>query len=361
MINNQFIWKHHLKHLNKKSINKLSILSILIKFMWKVNIEDLRRIYLIIVMSQFIYCVSIWYVFNEEHDFKQKKIVALIFMKNIQTRTTQIIAEIFKSIVNATLNIEFYLSSIRQKLNMIIFDALLRLIINSTYLFIKNLRVLFNRFFAFNQTQHQRMFYVQLSFLQKLKIWSVAVFNKNLDRFELRVFFFVISWWKLSIIIIVNSAKITIITHDQIMKKCNHLIIFTNDINIDNQVEASAMTIIFSTSNMTSIMMNKKQIYLKSITEITIYFEEIVKLDFALNVANNHSKDRSIVIFMYCQIVIRVIQCFKKQSNQYLQQTFVRRIEQCDKKNFIHWILAHVEIFDNDIKSINDRTHSSIA
>jgi hypothetical protein len=138
----------------------------------------------------------------------------VIFIKNIQTRTIQIIAEIFKSIVDAILNIEFYLFSIRQQLNMIIYDALLRLIISSTYLFIKNLRMLFNRFLALNQTQHQRMLYAQLSSLQKLKIKYVVVFNKNLDRFELKIFFFVIFWWKFSIIIIVNSSKIVIIIHD---------------------------------------------------------------------------------------------------------------------------------------------------
>jgi hypothetical protein len=32
MMNNQLIWKHHLKHLKEKSINKLSILTILIEF-----------------------------------------------------------------------------------------------------------------------------------------------------------------------------------------------------------------------------------------------------------------------------------------------------------------------------------------
>jgi hexokinase len=77
------------------------------------NIEDLRRIYLIIVLSQFIYCVSIEYVLNKEHDFKQKKNVALIFMKDMQIRTTQIIAEVFRNIVDAIRNIEFYLLSIR--------------------------------------------------------------------------------------------------------------------------------------------------------------------------------------------------------------------------------------------------------
>jgi hypothetical protein len=160
---------------------------------------------------------------------------------------------------------------------MIIYDALLRLIISSTYSFIKNFRVLFNRFLILNQTQHQRMLYAQLSLLQKLKIKYAAVFNKDLDKFELRVFFSVISWWKSSIIIIVSSTEIVIIIHDQIMQKCNHLIIFTNDIDIDNQIEASAMTIFFLMSNMIFIMMNKKQVYLRFITKITIYFEEIMK------------------------------------------------------------------------------------
>ncbi len=50
MMNNQLIWKHHLKHLKKKSISKLSILTILAEFIWKVSTEDLRRIYLIIVL-----------------------------------------------------------------------------------------------------------------------------------------------------------------------------------------------------------------------------------------------------------------------------------------------------------------------
>jgi hypothetical protein len=183
IMNSQLIWKHHLKHLKKKSISKLSILTILVQFIWKMNIEDLRRIYLIIVLLQFIYCVSIWYVFNEEHDFKQRKNATLIFMKDIQIRAIQIIFDAFKSIFETILNVELYLFSIRQQLNMIIYDALLRLIISLAYLFIKSLRVLFNRFLVFEQTQHQRMLYAQLSSLQKLKIKYAAVFNRDLNKF----------------------------------------------------------------------------------------------------------------------------------------------------------------------------------
>ncbi len=190
------------------------------------------------------------------------------------------------------------------------------------------------------------------SSLQKLNIKYVAVFNKNLDRFEFQVFFFVILWWKSSIIIIANSSKIAIITHDQIMKKCNHLIIFTNETNINNRIDASTMTIVFSMSIMISIMMNKKQIYLKSFTKIIIYFEKIVKLNLVLNITKNHFKNRFIVIFTNCQIAIQVIQCFKKQFDQYLLQTLIRRIEKCDRETHIHWIFAHVEVHDNEIIDI---------
>jgi hypothetical protein len=91
---------------------------------------------------------------------------------------------------------------------------------------------------------------------------------------------------------------------------------------------------------------------LKLITKITIYSKEIVKLDLALNVIENHLRDRSIVIFTNCQIAIRVIQCFKKQSDQYLLQTLARRIEHCDREIHIHWISTHVEILDNEAVNI---------
>jgi hypothetical protein len=132
------------------------------------------------------------------------------------------------------------------------------------------------------------------------------------------------------------------------MQKCNHLIIFTNDIDIDNQIETFAMTIIFSMSSMIFIMMNKKQIYLNFITKITIYSKEIMRLDLALNVIENHFKNRFIVIFTNFQIVIRVIQCLKKQFDQYLLQTLTRRIKQCDREIHIHWSFVHVEISDNE-------------
>jgi hypothetical protein len=73
-----------------------------------------------------------------------------------------------------------------------------------------------------------------------------------------------------------------------------------------------------------------------------------MKLNLVLNVIENHFRDRLIAIFTNCQAIIRVIQCFKKQSDHYLLQALARKIEQCDWEIHIHWILAHVEVFDNE-------------
>ena len=73
IMNSRLQWQNHLQYLEKRSASKLTIFSIFAEFIWDIKTENLRRTYLTIVFSQFIYCASIWYVLTKEHDFKQKK------------------------------------------------------------------------------------------------------------------------------------------------------------------------------------------------------------------------------------------------------------------------------------------------
>lgn len=154
IINSQFTWKFHLIYLKKKFIEKLNIFTALIDFIWKINIIDLKRTYIVIVFFQFIYCALIWYVFNENHEYKQKQNWILTIMKNIQTKTIKIIVEIFKIIAKIALNVELHLLSMKNYLNVILYDFMLRIISNSIYFFIRNRRTLFDRDFISKQIQH---------------------------------------------------------------------------------------------------------------------------------------------------------------------------------------------------------------
>ena len=145
----------------KETISKqISDFSTFAEFTWDIETENLRRTYLIIVFSQFIYCASIWYVFTEKHDFKQKEKKTIKFLTDIQTRKTQIIAKAFKFISDTALKIELHLFSIRQQFDVFIYDTLLRIIINLIYEHIRSQKRLSDRAWMFEATQHQRILYV---------------------------------------------------------------------------------------------------------------------------------------------------------------------------------------------------------
>ena len=278
IMNSRLQWQNHLQYLKKQSASKLTILSAFAEFIWNIETENLRKTYLIIVLSQFIYCASIWYVFTEKHDFKQREKKTIKFLADIQTRAAQIIAEAFKFTSDTALEIEFHLFSIRQQLDVFIYDALLRIIINFIYEHIRSQRKLSDRAWMFEATQHQRTLYAQLSSLHKLEIKYVTIFRKNIINFENRISFSAFFWWQSSKIIIVSIVEAVVETHDQIMKN-NYSAIFTNDSDIENKIETFAMTIFISIKRETSIVMKKKQTYVEFFTKETIYFEKLIELE----------------------------------------------------------------------------------
>ena len=101
-----------------------------------------------------------------------------------------IISKVFKNTTKTTLNIEFHLFSIENHLNIIIYDSMLCVIINSIYLLIKSQRTLFDRQLILNQTQHQNMFYVQFNFLHKSKMKYATIFKKKHHFVKTRNYFF---------------------------------------------------------------------------------------------------------------------------------------------------------------------------
>ena len=194
IMNSRLQWQNHLQYLKKQSINKLAIFFAFAEFIWDIETENLKRTYLIIVLFQFIYCASIWYVFTEKHDFKQKKEKTIKFLANIQTRAAQIIAETFKFISKTALKIEFYLFSIRQQHDVFIYDVLLRIIISFIYEHIRSQKRLSDRAWMFEAIQHQRTLYAQLNSLHKLEIRYVTIFRKNIINFENRISFSTFFW-----------------------------------------------------------------------------------------------------------------------------------------------------------------------
>ena len=116
-------------------------------------------------------------------------------------------------------------------------------------------------------------------------------------------------------IIIVESTKKTIKIHDVIKIQKTSLIIYTNDNDIEKNVKTSTMTIFILIDDQISIVIDKKQIYLKFFIEHIIYSNELIKLNLTLNIVKIHFENTMMNMFIDNQAIIKIIKFFKQQSN----------------------------------------------
>ena len=113
-------------------------------------------------------------------------------------------------------------------------------------------------------------------------------------------------------IIIVESAKKTIKIHDAIRIQKTSLIIYTNDSDIEKSVKTSTITIFISIDDQISIVIDKKQTYLRFFIEHTVYSSELIELNLTLNIVKTHFENTMMNIFIDNQTIIRIIKFFKQ-------------------------------------------------
>lgn len=319
-MDSQLTWKYHLKHLEKKSSNKLSILSALAGSTWGISTQDLRRTYLATVLPQFTYCASVWFVPNGGHGFKQKENVALTFMKNIQARAAKIIAGTFRSTAGSALDIELHLLPVQKQLDIALYDSMLRIITSPTYQLITSQRALENRELTASPTQHQQKLYAQLSPLHKLEIRYAAVFKRDTPQLERRIPYPTSPWWQPPETTIAANDQESIATHDVVIARKTHLVIYTDGSGIDGKVGASAVTLFSPFAGATPMIADRKQAYLGPLTDYTVYSGELAGLDLALKIVEENPSEKPVAIFTDNQAAIQAIKSLKQQSGQYLLQ-----------------------------------------
>ena len=201
----------------------------------------------------------------------------------------------------------------------------------------------------FEAIQHQRILYAQLNSLHKFEIRYVTIFRKNIINFENRILFSAFFWLQSSKIIIVSIVEKVVETHNQIMKN-NYSAIFTNDSDIKNKIKIFAMTIFISIKRKTSIMMKKRQTYVKSFTEKTVYSEKFIEFELTLKIADTQ-QSFSIIIFIDSQAAIKIIKFSRQQFDQFILQRIITKLKHLKILNkivHIHWISAHIEISENE-------------
>jgi hypothetical protein len=90
-------------------------------------------------------------------------------------------------------------------------------------------------------------------------------------------------------------------THDQIVTQESHLIIYIDERDINDKIDVSTITFFFSNDNSSSIMIEKEQICLSSLTNYTMYSKKIIELNLTLKIMKTYFDGRSIIIFVDSQ------------------------------------------------------------
>lgn len=257
-------------------------------------------------------------------------------MKNIQIRAARIISGAFKSTAETALDVKLHLLFIVNQMDIALYDAMFRIIISSTYFFIKVQKSLFDRQLFFGQTQHQKSLYAQLSPLHKLEIRYAAVFKKDLRRLEMKIPFSMISWTISFKIFIADSAEEAIKIHDEIRVKNSFLIIYTDGSGMKTKMGVSAVTLFIFIEDQTSMMMNNRQAYLDFFIEHTVYSDELIELNLTIDIVDVHSECIIVDIFTDNQAAIKFFKSSKQQFDQHILRALVQRISISGKIFHIH-------------------------
>lgn len=256
-------------------------------------------------------------------------------MKGIQAKTAKMIAGVFKIISGAILDAELFLLSMKNHLDVVLYDSMLRVTISFAYPFIKIQRQLSNRQLILGQSQYQNMLYVELTPFHKLEMRYAAVFNRDIDKLKTRTPFAIASWWKPLSITIAGSDTEAFSNHDAILAKGTYLTIYTDGSGIGGEVGASAVTLFASIADEPLMMADKLQAHLKPFTDYTIYSEKLINLQLVLEIIEQYPHT-SVAIFTDSQAAIQAIRRPKSQSGQYILRELAQRIAECGNEIEIH-------------------------
>ena len=312
-------WKSHLAYLEAKTTQKLSILSTMAGSTWGVNTNDLRRKYISTVLSQFLYCVSVWFVSSRGHRFKGKEDRTLALIRRIEAREEKIISRAFRRSAGAALDIDLFLRPVNLQLDIFLHDAFLRIVTGLTDKYITQCRRTSSQPSNLGATTKEtQQHFTRLSPFHKLEIRFTAIYHHNLKTLERRIPFPTLPWYKPLTVHISASAELAISNHNFLMISGNYLTIYTDGRRINGRIRAFAVTMLSPWPGASPLIAREKRAYIGSDQQFTVYFGELYGLLMALDLVVEDKSNQKILIFTDNQAAITSSEQPKQQSGQYL-------------------------------------------
>ena len=189
------------------------------------------------------------------------------------------------------------------------------------------------------------MIFTKHSLLMKLKMNFNQLYDWQITDIEIRVLFIAASWDIISDINISSETDKAIKSHDDIVRNRNALMIYTDDSEINESIEAAAVSLYTET---------EKKAYLSSDTHFTVYSGELYSILMTMKIAHETelNSQRPLIIFTDNQVSIQSINESKNQSGQYILRCIQKLYQEINCSVKVHWIPAHHNIPENEVVNI---------
>ncbi len=333
-IDSKLSWNQHVKGTRSKVTKSIGALARIAGSTWGGNYKSMRQLYQAMVIPQLTYCCSVWH--QPERTTGHNK-THLTSLQRIQTQAARQITGAFKATSTPALDIEAHLLPIKQQLDKITSEAVLRIATSPVYGEIikprfekwKSKRKLKKKRKTSPLERHTNRFierYGDINQIEKLQPFSAA---PN---------------WKPPKTIIHKTKeaakKLVAKTVDE-----GHVMIYTDGSGINNKVGAAAVS-----SDINSTFC----VYLGPSDRYTVYSAELHGILQALTMAAVHQprmQFNTIIINTDNQASIQAIGDPGKHSGQVYVIQAVRTIDALRELGVtieLHWIPAHIDIPGNE-------------
>jgi ribonuclease HI len=346
VLDSELHWKAHLQKVEASASRRLSALARLAGSTWGTGLLGMRQLYIGAVLSQALYCASVWHAQTGELSYQKRGVKIL---EKIQYRAGKIIAGAYKATSKPAIDMELYLLPARQRLKRTVGDSLLRMLCTpASYILHKAIAKGIAR--ALSGASIPRH---PSPLEQSLHYYRYLFRNETLDNVPLETIdpHIVPPWWEPPQTTIAPNKDEATKRHNEItIEGSETLAIYTDGSSINGKVGTAAIV---------PELDYTIRIYMGLDTTSTVYAAELQGVLAAIQVAGTELKgrpgweNRKVAIFIDSQAAIRATQDPRRQSGQYILRQIVDMLQIIQEKTpgakiELHWIPAHTGVEGNE-------------
>ena len=242
ILDSHLTYEPHLRRIEATATKRLNCLQALCGSTWGFTLLDTRKLYLGAVVPAMLFGSSVWYTPYSGQGMKTQENRIVKTLTAVQKRAAAIIGGAFRITAGPALNVELFLLPMKQKLDQLGGNALIRLLSSPVTGLIENFRSPYKRRPAFwsplerLQTRWKELLADDM--YEGMHEWYA-------ESIELRTPFLVAPWWDGPEVIITGDPQAAIKEHDFIMAKKPYdtILAYTDGSAHDKMVGAGAVVL----------------------------------------------------------------------------------------------------------------------